>query len=1295
MPLSFPPSARITPASVALLAGGCLLVLTAAWSAGLDPGREAKPAPAVSCPPCDDGDPCTVDRCDTTTGECVHPPVNCDDLEPCTQDTCVSAAGGCQFNPIQNGTACDDQNPCTQADACQAGKCAGAPLACDDQNACTYDQCENGTCAHYPVDCNDNNSCTTEACNPATGTCSYTSRPDGAACNDGNTCTVADHCLVQGQQSFCTGTPTPGAACDDGSPCTTGDVCGGGGPMGGASCGGQFVSCNDGDPCTSDSCDKVTGQCSHRPPNCDDGNPCTNDSCHPTTGQCLHAQVPGGTTCDDDSVCTGNDACANGPNGYRCYGTPLTGQACDDNNPCSVADRCQSDGRGGAYCNGDPLECSDGNACTYDQCDYPAGTCRSWPYPCDDGNPCSTDTCSQAAGGCQYTYAEEGSVCNDFNPCTVADVCQGGYCSGAPVDCDDGNLCTADYCDYGTGACVHQTTDCNDVNACTDDSCNPATGQCQNVPRPNGASCDDQSACTQDEACTDGQCTGVATTCNDGDPCTTDVCDPSTGQCVFVPVSCVDSNPCTADSCDPETGQCRHTPLPPGAQCDDNNLCTHDDFCNIFGSCSGIQVVCNDNNTCTNEFCNSGSGTCQYFPISGPCDDGNACTTFDFCNNGQCTGSAVPCNDGDPCTADSCDPATGQCTFTPVTCSDGNDCTVDSCDRFTGQCHHSPVPDENTPCNDGNECTQGTVCQAGVCVGGFPIFCFDNNTCTTDTCDPALGCLYPPVADGVQCDDFDQCTAQDRCLNGGCQGTPTNCDDLNSCTLDSCNQFSGQCEHAPFADGIPCDDRSLCTAGEQCSNGQCVGTPSPCSDNDACTQDSCDPATGECRFIPIVCLDNEQCTVDFCDPAIGCRHDPVPNGSGCSDGSLCSVGMSCQYGQCTGERRICDDGNPCTTDSCSEQTGACRFDPKCFDKNPCTLDVCDPQTGACQFPPVPVGTTCDDQNPCSANDACINPGMGGLQCRGTATPGVACDDGNLCTMGDTCSSTMPGGPSFCQGTEIGCSDGNVCTFDYCQNPGGQCGHEPVICDDQNPCTVDSCGPGNGQCSSAPVPEGTSCNDAAGCIVNGHCGNGQAGFACYGTPNIGAACNDSNGCTDQDLCRNDGRGGAFCAGTQVTCDDGNGCTYEYCQGPFLECQQVAASCNDGNSCTLDLCDPAGPACDSSQPAPFYEVWSLKFVGETLFEWSPTPGASHWNSYRGTIPANMLGSRLPGSVYDHVCFESADSLTNGALSSIDAATPPLGTGYYYDATEERSCGEGPLGTDSAGVVRPNLAPCPTPP
>src|SRR6185436_3785486 len=67
----------------------------------------------------------------------------------------------------------------------------------------------------------------------------------------------------------------------------------------------------------------------------------------------------------------------------------------------------------------------------------------------------------------------------------------------------------------------------------------------------------------------------------------------------------------------------------------------------------------------------------------------------------------------------------------------------------------------------------------------------------------------------------------------------------------------------------------------------CIHNPISCDDGNACTDDSCDPASG-CVHTPHVCDDGNRCTDDSCNPAAGCVHTP----------------------------HNCDDSNPCTTDTC-------------------------------------------------------------------------------------------------------------------------------------------------------------------------------------------------------------------------------------------------------------------------------------------------------------------------------------------------------------------------------------------
>lgn len=330
---------------------------------------------------CDDKNACTnEDTC--SNGVCVGVPVNCDDNNECTKDLC-DAKDGCINIPL-NGIPCDDMSLCTKDDLCMNGKCVGTPIKCDDQNECTEDICdpEKG-CVFIPLTdtpCEDDNKCTdNDVCK--NGTC--TSGKE-LICNDNEICTI-DKC---NPSIGCVYIPLNDTPCDDNNLCTKNDRC-------------------------------VNGECVGEERNCDDGNICTNDNCSPSIG-CYYT-YNNGIACDDSNKCTTDDKCTNG----KCIGTPIT---CNDNNICTD-DSCDP-ALGCIFINNN-LPCNDMNICTTnDHCSN--GACIGGPpINCDDGNVCTYDTCDPQSG-CKYTYLN-GIACDDKNSCTYNDKCLNGQCVGTPI----------------------------------------------------------------------------------------------------------------------------------------------------------------------------------------------------------------------------------------------------------------------------------------------------------------------------------------------------------------------------------------------------------------------------------------------------------------------------------------------------------------------------------------------------------------------------------------------------------------------------------------------------------------------------------------------------------------------------------------------------------------------------------------------------------------------------------------------------------------------------------------------
>jgi len=230
------------------------------------------------------------------------------------------------------------------------------------------------------------------------------------------------------------------------------------------------------------------------------------------------------------------------------------------------------------------------------------------------------------------------------------------------VDCNDNDECTLDKCDPGDGTCTNTDIVCDDGSICTIDDCDPLSGCTYDAESLEGTECSTGQSCWVGESCLNGVCQGGGPDlCDDGDPCTTDICDPSEG--------------------------CQH-PFN-SAPCNDENACTDPDVCSE-GACLGSPVDCGSSNPCTNVSCDPDIGCVSDFLNGAACDDGVLCTAGDSCLDGLCAGTPFTCDDDDnPCTM--------------------VECQNDGCVQ---------VPQSGGTCEDGNICTPEDSCVDGACVGG-------------------------------------------------------------------------------------------------------------------------------------------------------------------------------------------------------------------------------------------------------------------------------------------------------------------------------------------------------------------------------------------------------------------------------------------------------------------------------------------------------------------------------------------------------------------------------------------------
>ena len=288
-------------------------------------------------------------------------------------------------------------------------------------------------------------------------------------------------------------------------------------------------------------------------------------------------------------------------------------------------------------------------------------------------------------------HSPSNANCNDGDACTVGDVCVGGDCkAGIAKQCADGNPCTDDGCESGSG--------------CTFTA--------------NEAGCTDGNACTDNDTCDGGLCQpGQVIFCNDNNPCTVETCHPTLGcQSNFATGACEDGDQCTInDLCD--QGVCNAGPAP---NCDDGNVCT-DDGCDSGSGCTHLAntVACQtDGQPCTEDVCEDKVCVHNAIDDGQPCDDNQVCTTSETCLAGTCSGPVDKDSDGDLAVDNKC--------------SGGTDCDDDDKDRFPGNPERCDDKDNN-------------------CQGGIDEICDKDND---DYCDAALvmpdGCT--PDCEGAGCD---------------------------------------------------------------------------------------------------------------------------------------------------------------------------------------------------------------------------------------------------------------------------------------------------------------------------------------------------------------------------------------------------------------------------------------------------------------------------------------------------------------------------------------------------------------
>lgn len=269
--------------------------------------------------------------------------------------------------------------------------------------------------------------------------------------------------------------------------------------------------------------------------------------------------------------------------------------------------------------------------------------------------------------------------------------------------------------------------------------------------------------------------------------------------------------------------------------------------------------------------------------------------------------------------------------------------------------------------------------------------------------------------------------------------------------------------------------------------------------------------------------------------------------------------------------------------------------------------------GNCSFPAEDDLTPCDDGNPLTDDDQCIDASCQGInycdgvvceplsQCHTASTcahgvcslslpkkNGTDCDDGDLATDRDQCLGGVCRGEYLCQTLGVTCAQpalGSCYDFVECAN--GRCPPFALkavnsSCDDQDEATVDDRCTATGDCLGIDL---CKVNNITCATELGQC---QTALSCFQglCPTLnkknGLDCDDDNPATDRDQCR-DGvcRGVLLCQTLNITCPQPK---TDSCH-EFVECangrcpaftfKAINSSCDDRNATTdFDRCTATG-------------------------------------------------------------------------------------------------------------------------
>ena len=422
---------------------------------------------------------------------------------------------------------------CTGGDICKEG------LGCECIDDCTDKECGDdgcggscGECTAYPNSfCNESGQCdcTMDTCLSLSKKCGG---PYDDGCGSTVTCPACNNCGEECELGSCVFTACDGKTCGD-------DGCGGScGMCAGSSCAG--LTWTAAKTCVSGACTGGGGT-----QNCDDGEVCTTDACNPVTG-CGHANntVP----CAASKCESGKYYAAANCSGGTC--PSQTGVTCDDGKTCTT-DTCTA-GTGcsntlqGGYCLIGGTCYADGQANPANFCEMCTSTSSQTSWSKSNGQP---ETCNNKDDDCNGVTDEDLTDVQD-STCLKKGVCLTGI-DKIKAMCQAGKW----FCDY-TEVPGYQTTFENNCDG-LDNDCDGLTDEATD------AYCDDGLPCTED-VCQGGSCVNplvqgncliVGTCYADGQTKTGDACQVCTStKSTTAWSNATDGTGCAGGTC--EGGTC-------------------------------------------------------------------------------------------------------------------------------------------------------------------------------------------------------------------------------------------------------------------------------------------------------------------------------------------------------------------------------------------------------------------------------------------------------------------------------------------------------------------------------------------------------------------------------------------------------------------------------------------------------------------------------------------------------------------------------------------------------------------